>query len=105
VEHSATKVETTDMVQYFIAMMLPEPVRPVLTKRGDNETKRKWDGIRCHYPGCTYIHWKYNQVREHINRHHKDMASDIKALGWFWGTMRSVMRRKPMMTIAEALGD
>jgi hypothetical protein len=32
------------------------------------------------------------------------MASDIKALGWFWGTMRSVMRRKPMMTIAEALG-
>jgi hypothetical protein len=41
VEHSVTKVETIDMVQYFIAMMLSEPVRPVLTKRGDNETKRK----------------------------------------------------------------
>jgi hypothetical protein len=42
---------------------------------------------------------------EHINRHHKDLASDIRALGWFWGTMRDIMKRKPLMTIAEALGE
>jgi hypothetical protein len=42
---------------------------------------------------------------EHINRHHKDLASDIRALGWFWRTMGDIMKRKPMMTIAEALGE
>jgi hypothetical protein len=42
---------------------------------------------------------------EHINRHQKNLASDIRALGWFWGTMRDIMKRKPLMTIAEALGE
>jgi hypothetical protein len=42
---------------------------------------------------------------EHINRHHKDLTSDIRALGWFWGTMRDIMKRKPLMTTAEGLGE
>jgi hypothetical protein len=42
---------------------------------------------------------------EHINRHHKDLASDIRALGWFWGTVGDIMKGKPLMTITEALGE
>jgi hypothetical protein len=33
-EHDVPKTETIDMVQYFIAQMLPAAIRPVLTKRG-----------------------------------------------------------------------
>jgi hypothetical protein len=104
-ECNVPMTETMDMVEYFIAQMLPRAIRPVLTKRGNCVARQEWDGIRCHSPGCTHVHWKYNQMLEDINRHHKDLASDIRALGWFWGTMRDIMKRKPLMTIAEALGD
>jgi hypothetical protein len=40
-----------------------------------------------------------------MNRRHKDLASDIRALGSFWGTMRDIMKRKPLMRIVEALGE
>jgi hypothetical protein len=105
VEHDVSKTETIDMVQYFIAQMLPGPIRPVLTKRGNYVARQEWDGIQCHSPGCTDVHWKYAQMVEHINRHQKDLASDIRALGWFWGTMRDITKRKPLMTIAEALRE
>jgi hypothetical protein len=36
---------------------------------------------------------------------HKSMANDIKQLGWFWGTIHTMMKLKPKMTIAEALGE
>jgi hypothetical protein len=104
-EHGVAKAETRDIVQYFLAQMLPEPVKPTLKKRGDIVAKREWDGIRCHYPGCTYVHWKHDQVREHVGRQHRDLAADVKRLGWFWGTIRSIMRQQPMMTIAAALGE
>jgi hypothetical protein len=105
VEHGVTKTETTDIIQYFLAQMLPESVNPVLRKRGDQITKQKWTGIRCHSPGCNYVHWKYDQMREHVTRQHKDLASDTRTLGWFWGTIRRIMKQKPLMTIAEALGE
>jgi hypothetical protein len=82
-EHKVPKAETIDMVQYFIAEMLPGAIGPVLTKRGNCVARQEWDGIRCHSAGCTDAHWKYPQMLEHINRHHKDLASDIRALGWF----------------------
>jgi hypothetical protein len=104
-EPAVPKTETIDMVQYFIAQMLPGAIRPVLMKRGNCVARQEWDGIRCHSPGCTRVHWKCAQMLEHINRHHKDLASDIRALGWFWGTMRDIMKRKPLMTIAEVLGE
>jgi hypothetical protein len=94
--------ETIDMVQYFITQMLPGAIRPVLTKPGNCVARQEWDGIRGGSLGCTYVHWKYTQMLEHISRHHKDLASDIRALGWFWGTMRDIMKRKPLITIAEA---
>jgi hypothetical protein len=97
--------ETIDMAQYFIAQMLAGAIRPVLTKRGNFVARQEWDGIQCRSPGCTYVHWKYGQMLEHINRHHKDLASDMRALGWFRGTMRDMMKRKPLMTITEALGE
>jgi hypothetical protein len=85
IEHNVQKEETTDMLQYFVAQMLPEAVRPVLTKvlaNGESqETKRRWDGIHCHYPGCSYLHWKYDQVREYVNRQHKDLSLEIRSLG------------------------
>jgi hypothetical protein len=94
-EQNIPKTETIDMVHYFIAQMLPAGIRPVLTKRGNCVARQEWDGIQCHSPGCTYVHWKYVQMLEHINRHHKDLASDIRALGWLWGTMRGIIRGNP----------
>jgi hypothetical protein len=98
-EHNVPRTETIDMVQYFIAQMLPGAIRPVLTKRGNCVATQEWDGIPCHSPGCTYVHWKYAQMLEHINQHHKDPTSDIRTLGWFWGMMRDMMMRKPLMPI------
>jgi hypothetical protein len=91
IEHNVKKEETTDMVQYFIAQMLPEAVKSVLTEvlaNGESrKTKRKWDGIRCYYPGCSYLHRRYSQVKEHVNQQHKDLTLEIRSLGWFWGTI------------------
>jgi hypothetical protein len=109
IEHNVKKEETTDMVQSFITQMFPEVVKPMFMKmlaNGDSrETKRKWDDTRCHYPGCSYLHWRYDQVREHVNRQHKDLTLEIHSLGWFWGTIRYMMRSNPIMTFAEALGQ
>jgi hypothetical protein len=33
------------------------------------------------------------------------MANDIERLGWLWGTMHTMLKAKPDMTIAEALGQ
>jgi hypothetical protein len=33
------------------------------------------------------------------------MYQDIKELGWFWGTIRTIIRNKPDTTIGEALGE
>jgi hypothetical protein len=33
------------------------------------------------------------------------MQDDIKQLGWFWGTMQTMIRGNPKVTIAEALGE
>jgi hypothetical protein len=105
IEHGVAKEETIDIVQYLISQMLPGLAVPVLRKRGDHVTRQKWDGIRCHYPGCTYVHWKHEQIREHVNRQHRDLALDMKRLGWFWGTIRTVLKQRPLMSIAEALGE
>jgi hypothetical protein len=33
------------------------------------------------------------------------MHKDIKTLGWFWGTIHTILKQNPKMTIAEALGE
>jgi hypothetical protein len=33
------------------------------------------------------------------------MAKDIKALGWFWGTIHAMIKENPWTTIAEVLGQ
>jgi hypothetical protein len=33
------------------------------------------------------------------------MANDIEKIEWFWGTIHNVIKSKPGMTIAEALGE
>jgi hypothetical protein len=33
------------------------------------------------------------------------MWENIEALGWFWGTIRTIIREKPRATIAEVLGE
>jgi hypothetical protein len=104
-EHNVPKTKTIAMLRYFIAQMPPGAIRPVLTWRGNCVARQEWDGMRCHSPGCTEVHWNYAQVLEHINEHHKDLASDSRALGWFWGTMRDIMKRKPLTSIAQAVAE
>jgi hypothetical protein len=33
------------------------------------------------------------------------MRANIEALGWFWGTIRTIIRERPRATIAEVLGE
>jgi hypothetical protein len=33
------------------------------------------------------------------------MRANIEALGWFWGTIRTIIREKPRAMITEILGE
>jgi hypothetical protein len=103
--HGVSKEETADMMRYFIMKLLPGPVKEVVTTLGGHRVKGKRCLCRCHSPGCTYVSGKEYQVSGHVHSKHKAMANDIKRLGWFWGTMHTMLKAKPDMTIAEALGQ
>jgi hypothetical protein len=44
------------------------------------------------------------RVEEHIRKKHNEMVKDIKALGWFWGTIHTMIKANPWTTIVEVLG-
>jgi hypothetical protein len=103
--HNATKEETEDMIRYFIIKLLPNPIQAIFTTRGGHRVKGRRCHCRYHSPGCSYVSDKEYQVNGHMNRVHKSMMIEIKNLGWFWGTIRMMMKQKPTATIAEALGQ
>jgi hypothetical protein len=74
-----------------------------MTTPKGHKVKGERDICRCHNPGCSYVSGKEYQVNGHVNSSHKQMANDIKKLGWFWGTIYTMMKSKT--TIAEALGE
>jgi hypothetical protein len=104
-KHGATKEETADMFRYFIQRMLPMEIEMKAMTSGEHEVKRDWNFCRCHHPGCTDINTKAYMVDSHVRASHKEMKKDMKMLGWFWGTLHTMMKANPKMTTAEALGQ
>jgi hypothetical protein len=104
-KHGATREETADMFHYFISRMLPWEIEMKVITRDEHEVKREWSFCRCHYPGCSYINAKAHMVDSHVRTEHKEMKKDMKTLGWFWGTLRTMMKSHSRMTIAETLGQ
>jgi hypothetical protein len=43
-------------------------------------------------------------MMHHGNHMHKGMAADIEALGWFWGTIRTIIKQNPRTIIGAILG-
>jgi hypothetical protein len=104
-KHGASKEEIADMFRYFMTEMLPEEIEMKVTTREEHEVKREWSSCRCHYPGCSYINAKTYLVDSHVMSVHKEVKKDMKTLRWFWGTLHTMLKSNPKMTIAEALGQ
>jgi hypothetical protein len=104
-KHGATKEETADMFRFVISKLLPRRIEMKVTTDEGRTARRKWSFCRCHHPDCGYIKAKAYLVDTHIRDHHKEMKKDMKTLGWFWGTLHTMMKVDPKMTIAEALGE
>jgi hypothetical protein len=93
-----------DIVNYVIRKFLPRPVETVVRTDRGARVRRDWQLHRYHYPGCSYVKGLRVRVEEYIRRKHREMAKDIKALGWFWGTIHAIIKQNPMTSIVEALG-
>jgi hypothetical protein len=103
-DHGAAGEDTSDMFVYFLRQMLPHRVRRVVMAANGRGVAGNWDGVRCHHPGCNYFHSSPFAVQSHVERLHKGMAGDIRALGWFWGTIRTLLRMNPGATVEAGLG-
>jgi hypothetical protein len=85
--------------------MLPRKIKMKVMTREEYEVKREWSFCRRHYPGCTYISAKAHLVDRHVRTVHKEMKKDIRTLGRFWGTLHTMKKAGPKMTIAEVLSQ
>jgi hypothetical protein len=103
--HGATKEGTADMVRYFIIKLFSNPIQAIYTTRGGRKVNGRRCLCRCHCPGSNYVSGKEYQVSGHVNSKDKSMANDSEKPGWFWGTVRTLMKLRLKMTIAEALGQ
>jgi hypothetical protein len=104
-KHGAIKEETADMFRYFIQRMLPMEIEMKVMTNEEREVQRDWNSCRCHFPGCTYINMKAYMVDSYVRGLHKETKKDMKTLGWFWGTLHTMIKENPKMTIAGALGQ
>jgi hypothetical protein len=93
------------MFRYLILRMLPMEIEMKMTTNDEHEVKREWNFCQYHYPVCTYINTKAYMVDSHVRATHKEMKKDMKTLGWFWGTLHTMIKANPKMTITEALGQ
>jgi hypothetical protein len=105
VSHGASPEETADMMRYFIETLLPERVKMVVRTDRSERVRRNRSFCRCPHPGCKFISTDPCQVEAHVKSNHKSLKRDIESLGWFWGTIRGMVKKNPRVTIAEALGE
>jgi hypothetical protein len=77
----------------------------MLRTNGSQAVDRQWDVETCPFLDCDYIHEKYDAFNKHIRTHNDTgLPIDIKSLGWFWGSMRTMLQGTSQATIAEAFG-
>jgi hypothetical protein len=59
---------------------------------------RLWDVERCHCLGCDYFHNRHHNIETYA-KVHKEMYVNMEALGWFWGTRRTMLQNDQRITI------
>jgi hypothetical protein len=89
--HGASKEDTEDMVRYFISKMLPTKIKIEAKTEQAKTVNRHWIFGRCHHPGCNYLSIRNTATEIHIKNRHTEVYQDIKELGWFWGTIRTII--------------
>jgi hypothetical protein len=103
-DHGVREEDTQDLVRFFIGTMLPGRLKMNLQRTNGTQVRGEWNVERCHCPGCRYLHAVDNRIERHFQQH-PDMRANIKALGWFWGTIHTMIREKPRAMIAEVLRE
>jgi hypothetical protein len=68
------------------------------------EVDREWDVKRCPYPGCDYFQERRHNLEIHI-KGHADLCENMNALGWFWGSIRTILQKNPYTMIRDAMGE
>jgi hypothetical protein len=97
-------VRSPDMVRFYIASMYPYVLETRLETMEGRRVERVWDLERCYFPNCGYIQERHHCVHNHVTKGHKNQAN-VEALGWFWGTLRAVVKEDPRITVREMLRD
>jgi hypothetical protein len=103
-DHGVRDEDTQDLVRFFIGTMLPGRLKVNLQRTNGTQVRGKWNVERFNCPGCRHLHAVHNRIQRYLQQH-QDMGENIEALGWFWGTIRTIIREKPRATIAEVLGE
>jgi hypothetical protein len=93
------------MIRFFISKMLQTKIKIEAKTEHGNTVNRHWIFGSCHHPGCNYLSIRNTATEIHIKKQHKEMYQDIKELGWFWGTIRTIIQNQPNTIIGEALGE
>jgi hypothetical protein len=103
-DHGVREEDTQDLVRLFIGTMLPGKLKVNLQRMNETQVRGEWNVERCHCTGCRHLHTVHNRIERYLQQH-PNMWANIEALGWFWDTIRTIIREKPRVTIAEVLGE
>jgi hypothetical protein len=103
--HEASKEETSDIVRYLISRFLPGRIEMIAKTQTGQKVAGNWNCCRCDHPKDNYLSESARNVETHMRKQHESMREDIKALGVFWGTIHTLIKNNPRVTIAEVLGQ
>jgi hypothetical protein len=92
------------LLRHYIRGLYRGEIHIRLTAEGGQIVNRIWDVERCPYPGCNYFHFLHPSVETHIKTH-KDLFANVKLLGWFWGSIRTILQKNPQATIRDVMGE
>jgi hypothetical protein len=56
------------------------------------------------FPGCDYFQEKHQNMEVHI-KNHENLWTNMQSLGWFWGSVRTMLQANPGITIRDAFGE
>jgi hypothetical protein len=89
-KHELTDVCCKDLMPHFIHGLCPGRT-DIILKTGDGETaNRLWDVERCPCLGCDPFHNRHHNVEVHV-KVHTEMHANMEALGWLWGSIRTML--------------
>jgi hypothetical protein len=97
-------VRCPDSIRYYIARMFTDQVVTSICTEEGVRIEREWDVERCHFPNCRFVHEDHQNVKGHAKRIHQNDDA-VKNLGWFWGTLRDIIKEKKRASVKQVLND